>query len=706
MNRLGIFAVLLCIVATISAQKYISFDNKIMSPEKDFSLNEWLMEKTDAKTNEYKVSSSVTRTSKISGIEHSSYRLSYRNIPLAFNSINVHKKDEEIVSINGNLSLIHNINLFPSLTPQESLQAALKHVQAKSYSWQVKPHFLAENDDTQYLLQEPIPELVICPDFRNTAKTPTLAYKIELFSIIPFMHQDVYVNANNGEILYSHPLMKNINGIAETRYSGTQTISTSYVNNSYRLVDTSRGNGIFTYSLYDYNYIPDFLTDNDNIWTSTEYHDSKQDAALDAHWGAMKVYDFFLEKYGRNGIDNNGMEIYNYVNCPWKEDDYAGWDRSTHSMYYGKGNSIVDAVTSLDVIAHELGHGITDSYERDMVYAGETGALNESLSDIWAACVEYYAAPNKQRWWIEEDIRLNDTALRYMDNPKLKGDPDTYWGMNYLDPATNYYNFVVHHNSGVPNHWFYLLSDGGIGTNDMGYTYSVEGIGIENAADIVYESLNYIQSEMTFAEFAEKTRNVAIYLYGACADETADLIEAWKAVGVPIADIPNTINVVETLRMGDRKIYFANNLLTASNLVKNGAIEVLESANKIVLAPGFRAEIGAIVKAQIVSCNPTDNRNNSYVQSRISSPHRSPYPVENNHCSPISIFTNPATNEIIINGICSDCKYAIYDPMGKLLTRGVLSTPYTINTAQFLLGTYILRISTEGGYSCVKFIKQ
>ena len=251
-----------------------------------------------------------------------------------------------------------------------------------------------------------------------------------------------------------------------------------------------------------------------------------------------------------------------------------------------------------------------------------------------------------------------------------------------------------------------MLSDGGTGTNDMGYTYSVDGIGINTAADIIYESLNYLQSEMSFAAFAAKTRNVAINLYGTCADETENLIEAWKAVGVPIADIPDTLNVTETLRMGDRKIYYANQLITASNLIRNGATEVLESANKIVLGPGFRAELGAMVKAQIVSCNPTNNRNNIHIRPLIGSRNSYSCSVDKNHPSPLTISTNPITNEITVNGIYNESKFAIYDMMGNLLTKGVLSAPYTINMAQFLKGTYILRITTEEGYSCAKFINQ
>ena len=704
MMRLEALAVLLYVAATISAQKYISFNREIMAPENDFSIEEWIV-KEYGDIGVQIAGSPVVRLSKLSGFEHSTYQLVYEKIPLDFCSIHIHKKDGIVVSINGNLSDIKNIDITPKLSSQEALNAALKYVQAESYSWENKPQFLAGNEHAQYLLQEPIPQLVICPDFMNTTKIPTLAYRIELFSITPFQHQNVYVNASNGEIIHIHPLMKSVNGIAETRYSGTQTISTSYSYGHYRLFDDMRGDGISTYARYDIENYAYYLMDNDNIWTYSEYHESKQDAALDAHWGAMKTYDFFSEKYDRNSIDDNGMEIRNYVNYPGIRDN-ARWSSLTHSMYYGTGYSLFDAVTSLDVIAHELGHGITNAYQNNMLYAGETGAINESISDIWGACVEYYAAPYKQRWRIGEDITLTTSALRYMDNPKEGVQPDTYWGIYYLNPAIHDSDSVVHINSGVPNHWFYLLSDGGTGVNDHGYSYSVEGIGINEAADIIYETLNYLQDEMTFAEFAAQTRNVAINLYGLCSDETINLIEAWKAVGVPVEDIPDTVYISEALQTGYSKRYFARDLLVASNIVQNGATETLESENKIVFAPGFHAENGSHVIAQIASCGSANNRNDIHGPSHIvSTEYSSAHPINKKE---IPIFVSPTSTreEIVVKGINSPCKYIIYDSMGRIIKRGILDTPYSINVAQFLHGTYILRISMNDGYSYVKFLKQ
>lgn len=704
--RLKTLAVLLYMAATISAQKYTSFNIEIMAPENNFSIEEWIV-KECGDIGVQIAGSPVVRLSKLSGFEHSTYQLMYKKIPLDFCSVNVHKKDGIVVSINGNLSKIKDMDISPELSSQEALNAALKYVQAESYSWEIKPQFLAENEHTQYLLQEPIPQLVICPDFYSTTKIPTLAYRIELFSISPFKHQYVYVNAGNGEVIHVHPLMKNANGIAETRYSGTQTISTSYSYGHYRLFDDMRGDGISTYARYDIENYAYYLMDNDNIWTYSEYHESKQDAALDAHWGAMKTYDFFMEKFGRNSIDGNGMAINNYVNYPVRKVNNAWWSSATHSMYYDIGTYPYDAFTALDMVAHEFGHGITESYQSNMLYEGETGAINESISDIWGACVEYYAAPNKQHWRLGEDITLDTPAIRYMDDPNHGGQPDTYLGIYYVYPASYIDpSIVVHTNSGVPNHWFYLLSDGGVDVNDHGYSYSVEGIGIDEAADIVYETLNYLQDEMTFAEFAAQTRNVAINLYGLCSDETINLIEAWKAVGVPVEDIPDTVYISETLQTGYSKRYFARDLLVASNIVQNGATEILESENKIVFNPGFYAGNGSHVIAQIASCGSTNNGNNIPSPFHIvSTDYSSAHPINKTE---IPIFVSPtsAREEIVVKGINNACKYIIYDSMGRIIKHGVLDESNSINVAQFLHGTYILRISMNDGYSYVKFLKQ
>lgn len=701
----------------IYAQNIISFNEEMLDYGTSFSLQDWVHAKVgdnvnilgnDTIINLKRNSLNNVNKANHDGWEHLSIDLYYKGIPLEYNSINVHKKDGYIVSMNGNYFPLIDVNTTPLLSESEALSFALNHINAMEYSWTIKPTFLSEHNDTKYLLEPPVPQLVICPNYAAGTKEATLAYKIEIFSIIPFEHQYIYVDANRGNIIHVQHVMKQVNGIAQTRYSGTQTISTLLQNNLYYLIDQTRGDGIYTY-VYDTYNNPYILTDSDNNWTASEYHLSKADAALDAHWGAMKTYDFFKSEYNRNGIDNAGLVIRNYVNYPWmyNNGDNAYWNPNTKSMYYGMGYSLFDAVVALDVIAHELGHGITDSYKSNMLYSGETGAINESLSDIWGACVEYYAAPNKEHWKIGEDITLTTDALRYMDNPKSGNQPDTYLGTNYLDPNTNNASMVVHTNSGVMNYWFYLLSDGGSGINDNGYSYSVTGIGIETAADIIYESLNYLQNEMTFAEFAQQTRQLAINLYGYCSQELQSVIDAWKAVGVTIEDIPEMKIISDLLNNGDSKSYYANTLLIANNTVKNGASALYESATRIQLNPGFHAEKGSHVVMRIIDCQDDEQQTISSRGASYVKRNNSDY-GPNNHNVSILVTPNPATNYIHISGISSDrMSYIIYDDLGKLIKVGIIFESNDIDISSLKQGTYMLRLNNiENYYTYVKFIKQ
>ena len=650
MNRLSFSIICLCISIAVYCQKYISVDREVMKPVNDFSLNEFLMKDycVGVPITEHK---NTTRLSKLSGVEHISFLFSYGSLPLDFCSVNVHVKDGLVLSINGNIAAMNNIDTFPVLTPKDALHAALTFVHAESYSWQTKPSFLVENEHPNHLLQEPVPHLVICPNFRNDSKIPTLSYKIEILSLKPFEHQYVYINAKNGEIVHAHSLIHKLNGVADTRYSGTRTISTTYRGNVYNLVDESRGDGIRTYAIYNIpQQLAYILTDNDNYWTSSEYHSSKTDAALDAHWGAMKTYDYFMTRYNRNGVDDEGTIISIYANHPY----YTGnaiWNHGNFSIYCGIGNTMMDAVTSLDVIAHELGHGITNSYQPYMSDIGESGAIKESISDIWAACVEHYAAPNKQCWRIGEDIMLTDAALRYLDDPKLGNDPDTYLGTFYLNPSDYPANEVAHTNCGISNHWFYLLAEGGTGINDNGYHYSVNGIGIDTAADIVYESLNYLQNDMTFAGFAAQTRRIAINSYDICSTVTRNVIEAWRAVGVPVDDISETINITDTLHSGYSMTYSTNALLTASNVVQNGATEILESATKIILAVGSRVELGASLTARIIPCSASNNKSDVPNQPRYDSKNGEFVSCESDNSMNISISLDSTPDNLFVDEI-------------------------------------------------------
>src|SRR5690606_1941265 len=122
-------------------------------------------------------------------------------------------------------------------------------------------------------------------------------------------------------------------------------------------------------------------------------------------------------------------------------------------------------------------------------------------------------------------------AYRSMANPKAYGQPDTYQGVNWATGTAD--NGGVHTNSGAVNYWFYLLAQGGSGTNDHSYSYSVSGIGLAKAAAIAYRTLTlYLTPTSQYANACSYSILAATDLYGASSAEVASVRNAWKAVGV------------------------------------------------------------------------------------------------------------------------------------------------------------------------------
>jgi len=369
------------------------------------------------------------------------------------------------------------------------------------------------------------------------AKKLTLAYKFDVYASEPVSRQEVYVDAKTGKVLGTNALILETNapGTAVTAYSGNQAIVADQVSaTSYRLRETGRNGGtaVETYNLKqgtNYSRATDF-TDTDNTWNNV--NTSLDQYATDAHWGAEKTVDYLKAQFNRNSIDNNHFAIKSYVHYS-RNYFNAFWDGSR--MTYGDGSSTNGnkPLTALDVCAHEIGHGMT-SKTANLVYQKESGALNEAFSDILGNSVEFWARPTKASWKLGEDFNY---VIRDMANPNAYGDPDTYGGTYWVNPnctpsSTNDY-CGVHTNSGVLNFWYYLLVNGGSGTNDKGFAYNVTGVGLDKAAQIAYRTLTtYLTSTSTYANARTYSLQAAADLYGAGSAEVTQTTNAWNAVGV------------------------------------------------------------------------------------------------------------------------------------------------------------------------------
>ena len=498
------------------------------------------------------------------------YQLYQNNIKVEGGVYFMHYQNGNLISMNGEIFQDGKSSKTPEISSGMAFLAAVKSVGAKSYMWE-NADYIAQND-----YKKPEGELVYIPVSEGINRYRLkLAYKFDIYAAQPISRAYIFVDATNGNILAVDPIMKHANqgnlipsaaspsievipyansdkkystlvtGTAATRYSGTQNIQTTLAGSGkYILHDTSRGGGVRTYNIKKgtvYSSAVDF-EDNDNNWTAAEFDNALFDnAALDAHLGVENTYDYFFTTFGRNSYNGLGTLLRSYVHYGNAYEN-AGWTGS--EMVYGDGATTFKPLTAFDVTAHELGHGVCSS-SAALIYNRESGALNEGFSDIWGAAAEFKYAPTKQTWLIGEEItKVSPFYLRSMSNPKsgLSPQPDTYRGVNWkpatvaegcTTPTNGNDQCGVHYNSGVLNHWFYILSVGKSGTNDIGSVYNVTGITIAKAERIAYRlETNYLTPSSNYQNARDYGLQAAKDLYGANSPEVIATQDAFYAVGL------------------------------------------------------------------------------------------------------------------------------------------------------------------------------
>lgn len=539
------------------------------------------------------------------GMKHEKMQQYYNGIKVEFGTLIIHSKNNTVKSINGEVYNGNGVNLSPGLSPQEAFEKAKAFVGAQQYLWSNPAEATAIN------YSKPTGELVLLPEMDTYSGLLNLAYKFDIYATQPVSRGEVYVDAQNGQILFNNKIIKHfynegremlndpanliarkktaapfVTGTANTRYSGSRSIETRLETSGlYTLNDDVRS--VFTRNAQNVafggGYINNFaeFTDADNTWTLP----GLDNAALDAHWGAMKSYDYWLNVHGRNGIDGNGFAMRSYVHVAnpqgggsWVN---AAWNGSV--MSYGDGGGGFQPLTSIDICGHEIGHGITQ-FANNLVYARESGALNEGYSDLWGAAIEFYAKgngddlnPNIETWQIGEEFAPNGIGLRSMSNPNLFGDPDSYEGNNWrptsiagcATPSNANDQCGVHSNSGVLNFWFYLLVQGGTGFNDAFNAYNVVGLGMQKSEEIAYLVLrDYLTPNSTFLDARNAALDVALNLYGSNSLEAIATQDAFYAVNVGPAYVALATDA-RLVSVSDPEIHCGLNTFSPTVTVEN-----------------------------------------------------------------------------------------------------------------------------------------
>lgn len=389
--------------------------------------------------------------------------------------------------------------------------------------------------------------------------------------------QRLIIDAQTGRTLNSYSLDRACDaGSAQTPWYGTQTIWTNYNfnGNQFELLDNCTGPQDYTLHTRFFNGNGlSSITSSDNNWGSNPM----EIAGGTAHWGIHQARDYFYFVHGRDSWDNNGADI-DAVIDPGFNNSY--WISSLGQMVFGLNDNTdpSDDWNKIDIVGHEFTHGVAEA-SAGFAYMDESGALEESFSDIFGELIEYHAL-NTVDWTVG--------GVKSLSNPGLFGAPDTYMGTYWY--SGNNDNGGVHTNSGVQNYWFYLLSEGGGSTNSVGTAYDVNGIGIDKAGDIAYYTLVYhLNPNDGYLDARRASLNAAAELYGGCSFEKMQVAEAWHAVNVgsSLENYDNEVcgNIADGIYQG---IYTVSN---SCNTVVSATQNVVGfvAGDEVLLKPGFNA---------------------------------------------------------------------------------------------------------------------
>lgn len=459
------------------------------------------------------------------GMKHVTLQQMVNGVPVEGSEIIVHYgKDGQVNTINGyynRAATPGDMSIRASISKDKALETAKTAISAPD----VLPY-------------DPTAKLVVYPYKGENY----LAYKTN----VNFLGKNpgnwyVYVNAKNGEVIDKINTIMDLGQYKKAKGSGFgvlgehrnlhishKNIPDDGLGTLFFLNDISHENlgGIRT---YDFNnqwsgQLPGKLySDKD-----AAFHDKYDRAAVDAHYNSEKVYEYYLEEHNRNSIDGEGMAIVSTVHFG-KNFNNAFWNGKQMTYGDGDGDFFISLSAGLDVAAHEMTHGVT-THSAGLHYRFQSGALNESFSDIFGALVD------KEDWEVGEEIMGDEavasgrTSLRSLSNPNKYMVSEDYvpygdGSGTYPSHMSQFYdlpleldNGGVHINSSIFNHAAYLT-----GTE----------IGKDKLGQIYYRALvHYLTPTSKFSDARRAVVQSAVDLYGENSAEVQACIDGFNEVGI------------------------------------------------------------------------------------------------------------------------------------------------------------------------------
>ncbi len=425
--------------------------------------------------------------------------------------MNVHFDENGVIaSVNGNLEENKDVKSLGknTISEEEAIEIAKKQFEYKDLENTPKAEkVIITKDDVNYE-----------------------AYKVNIYYMEPTIGSyDVFVEATSGQVIKTEDKIRfntQVKGSGIDVLGKTRELNLNQIDSKYEMKDlTNTATGsITTYDQNNTTSRPDLVSN----WTGN-FNTERDKASVSAHYNASKVIDFYKELFNRNSLDNNGLPIESYTHHKVNYNN-AFWDG--YRMIYGDGDGEEFTYLSgdLDVVGHEMTHGVID-YTAKLEYHNQSGALNESMADVFGVLISTYNKYNvvnggtwtfdSDDWVIGDDIytpNIEGDALRSLSDPTLYDQPEHMNDYEYYPDTKDGDWGGVHINSGIPNKAAYIIAS---------------NLGMEKTAKIYYRALNnYMTPDTNFEQCRNFLVQAAEDLYGKNSNEAKVINNGFSSVGV------------------------------------------------------------------------------------------------------------------------------------------------------------------------------
>ena len=452
------------------------------------------------------------------GMTHDRYQQYYEGVRVEGAELIVHGRGDVAETANGRIARgLYALPVTPTVSQAEAPRTALRALRSALHASE------RGRRRTRPALDGAVPttELVITRRQGHEeldASDLVLAWRVDV-PVTPREHsRSVYVDARDGGIVKAVPLVGECEpGGGTTTFRGFQRFNTRRAGNVFVLEDDCHAG-----HLHVVNWLgppaPREFSDADNDWSA-----GADRSPATSFWALGIAYDYFDLVHHRRGYDGNDAGIELRHGQPGAVASGGGGVISIGIDGAGPN----DDFNATDIVGHEYTHNVIETSAKLAYGVTESAALNESFCDIFGNLIEAW----EERTALPVDWRVGEDkgcgVCRDMANPGNFTGPDTYQQTNWSAAGE------PHTNGEVQNFWFYLVANGGSGTNDAGFDYAVTGIGLEKAGRIAYRTLTrYLVSSSAYADARSASIQAASDLFGATSGEVAQVTNAWCAVGL------------------------------------------------------------------------------------------------------------------------------------------------------------------------------